>query len=62
MKNINIEKLFKSKRTGNIGILIASILLFYLLISVYFSNHFFFNTVINGADVSLKTHGDADNI
>ncbi|KOR25226.1 peptidoglycan binding domain-containing protein [Clostridium sp. L74] len=62
MKNINIEKLFKSKNTRNIGILIASILLFYLLISVYFSNHFFFNTVINGADVSLKAHGDADNI
>ncbi len=62
MKNINIEKLFKSKDTRNISILIASILLFYLLISVYFSNHFFFNTVINGADVSLKSHGDADNI
>ncbi|ENK1242262.1 L,D-transpeptidase/peptidoglycan binding protein [Clostridium botulinum] len=62
MKNINIEKLFKSKNTRNIGILIALILLFYLLISVYFSNHFFFNTVINGADVSLKAHGDADNI
>ncbi|PIH04176.1 L,D-transpeptidase family protein [Clostridium combesii] len=62
MKNINIEKLFKSKDTRNISILIASILLFYLLISVYFSNHFFFNTVINGADVSLKAHGDADNI
>ncbi|MDS1003308.1 peptidoglycan binding domain-containing protein [Clostridium sporogenes] len=62
MKNINIEKLFKSKNTRNIGILIASIFLFYLLISVYFSNHFFFNTVINGVDVSLKAHGDADNI
>lgn len=62
MKNINLEKLFKRKDTGNIIILIASILLFYLLISVYFSNHFFFNTVINGVDVSLKSHDDTDNI
>lgn len=62
MKNINIEKLFKSKDTGNIIILIASILLVYLLISIYFTNHFFFNTVINGADVSLKAHDDAEDI
>lgn len=62
MKNINIEKLFKSKDTGNIIILIASIILLYLLISVYFTNHFFFNTVINGADVSLKAYDDADDL
>ncbi|MBC2579143.1 L,D-transpeptidase family protein [Clostridium sp. DJ247] len=62
MKNINIERLFKSKNTGNIIILIASILLLYLLISVYFTNHFFFNTTINGADVSLKAYNDADDI
>lgn len=62
MKNINMEKLFKNKNTGNIIILIASILLLYLLISVYFTNHFFFNTVINGADVSLKAHDDANDI
>lgn len=62
MKNIDIEKLFKSKNRGNIIILIASIILVYLLISVYFSNHFFFNTVVNGADVSLKAHSDAEDI
>ncbi|MCY6372592.1 L,D-transpeptidase family protein [Clostridium ganghwense] len=62
MKNINIKKLFKSNDIGNIIILIASILLLYLLISVYFTNHFFFNTVINGVDVSLKAHDDADDI
>ena len=62
MKNINIKKLFKSKDTGNIIILIASIVLIYLLISLYFSNHFFFNTVINGVDVSLKAHDDVDDI
>lgn len=64
MKNINInaKKLFKSKSTGNVVILIASILLLYLLISIYFANHFFFNTVINGVDVSLKAHDVANKI
>lgn len=60
MKNISIKKLFKSKITGNIIILIASILLIYSIISLYFTKHFFFNTVINGVDVSLKAHKDAD--
>jgi hypothetical protein len=62
MKNINIKKLFKSGITGNVIILIASLLLIYLLISVYFAKHFFFNTIINGADVSLKAHEDAEDI
>ncbi|MBC2582292.1 hypothetical protein [Clostridium sp. DJ247] len=62
MKNINIQRLFKSKNTGNIIILIASSLLLYLLISIYFTNHFFFNTVINGVNVSLKAYDDADDI
>lgn len=62
MKNINIERFFKSKSTGNIIILIASILLLYLLISVYFTKHFFFNTVVNGADVSLKSYDAAEHI
>ncbi|MBV7275880.1 L,D-transpeptidase/peptidoglycan binding protein [Clostridium sp. PL3] len=62
MKDINIEKFFKSKDKGNIIILVISILLLYLLISVYFTKHFFFNTVINGADVSLKAHSEAEGI
>jgi len=53
MKDIHIKKLI---------IPTASILLIYLLISVYFSKHFFFNTVINGADVSLKAHDDSGNM
>ncbi|WP_097027859.1 L,D-transpeptidase family protein [Clostridium peptidivorans] len=61
MKNINIKKLFEKKATGNVIILIASILLIYLFISLYFTNHLFFNTVINGVDVSLKSHDDAEN-
>ncbi|MCJ7689542.1 MAG: peptidoglycan binding domain-containing protein, partial [Clostridiaceae bacterium] len=62
MKNVDIKKLFKSKGTGNIIILVASILLIYLLISLYFSKYSFFNTVINGVDVSLKAHEDIEDI
>ena len=62
MKNINMKKLFKSKVTGNIIILITSILLIYLVISLYFINHFFFNTTVNGINLSLKPHKDVDKI
>ncbi|MBU3146740.1 L,D-transpeptidase family protein [Clostridium sp. CF012] len=62
MKNLDIKKLFKSKAAGNVIIVIASILLIYLLISLYFSKHSFFNTVINGVDVSLKAHEDIEDI
>ncbi|MGH4051134.1 MAG: peptidoglycan binding domain-containing protein [Clostridium sp.] len=62
MKNVDIKKFFNSKGTGNVIILIASILLIYLLVSLYFSKHFFFNTVINGIDVSLKSHEDTEYI
>jgi hypothetical protein len=60
MKNVDIKKLFKSKGTGNVIIFIASVLLIYILISIYFSKYFFFNTAINGVDVSLKAHGDIE--
>lgn len=60
MKNINIKKLSKYKFTENIKVIAASILLAYLLLSLYFTNHFFFNTVINGVDVSLRTHDRVD--
>ena len=62
MKNVDIKKLFKSKGAGNVIILVISILLIYLLGCLYFSKHFFFNTVINGVDVSLKSHEDTPNI
>lgn len=38
----------------------ASIILTYLLISLYFTTHYFFNTVINGVDVSLKSYKKAE--
>jgi hypothetical protein len=62
MKNINIKKLRKGKDKGKIIILTAFIILAYLLISIYFANHFFFNTFINGVNVSLKAHKDAEDI
>lgn len=62
MNNVDIKKLFKSKGTGNVIIFIASILLIYVLISLYFTKHSFFNTVINGVDVSLKAQEDTEDI
>lgn len=62
MKKINMKILFKSEHTGKIIIFIASIILIYLLISLYFVNHYFFNTVINGVNVSLKSHDDVNDV
>ena len=62
MKHIDIKKLIKSKAAGNVIILTVSIALIYSLISVYFCNHFFFNTEINGVNVSLKAYGTAEHV
>lgn len=62
MKNINKKKLFQSNDKGNIIILIALVVMAYLLASIYFANHFFFNTVINGVNVSLKAHDEVEDI
>lgn len=60
MKNVNLEKLFKHGLTQNIIILTALIILIYLLISFYFVNHFFFNTVVNGVNLSLKAYDEVE--
>jgi hypothetical protein len=62
MMIIYIKRHLKRELTGNVIILIASIVLVYLFISLYFINHCFFNTVINGVDVSLKAHGDVEDM
>lgn len=54
------NRLFKSKVIANIIISIGSIVLLYLLCSIYFVNHFFINTKINGIDVSLKNYNEAN--
>ncbi|HYE09953.1 MAG TPA: peptidoglycan binding domain-containing protein, partial [Patescibacteria group bacterium] len=62
MKNVNIKKPFISKVRENIIVSMASIALIYLLISLYFINHTFFRTVINGVDISLKAYDEAEHI
>ena len=62
MKNIYRKKFFKTGFRKNAIILISLITLIYLLISLYFINHFFFNTVINGVDVSLKAYDDVEDM
>lgn len=59
-------KKIKSKKVNlliqNAIICLFVIVLLYLLISLYFVNHFFFNTEINGVNVSLKSHKKVDKI
>lgn len=62
MKDINMKRLFKGESTGHVFIWIVVIVLVYFLVSIYFANHFFFHTVINGVDVSLKAHDDVADI
>lgn len=62
MKSFKLNKIIKNKITGNLIILIASLMLIYLLISIFFANHYFFNTVINGVEVSLKPHNKVDKL
>jgi lipoprotein-anchoring transpeptidase ErfK/SrfK len=62
MKNLYLEKLFKSKKAGNFIILTSSVVLIYLIISIYFASHFFFNTMVNGVNLSLKAHKDAEHL
>ena len=51
----------KNSITFIIIIAIFTLLIIYLLISIYFKNHFFIGTYINGVNVSFKTVEEADN-
>ena len=62
MKSIHTKKPFRSEFVENARMVTASIAFIYLIISLYFMNHFFFNTVINGADVSLKAYNEAEDV
>lgn len=59
MRKVKATKLLRKVSAGDIRLAAASVILAYLLISLYFMNHYFFNTVINGVDVSLKAHSKA---
>jgi hypothetical protein len=52
----------KRKIKRNLFIVSTSIIGIYLLISLYFINHFFFQSEINGINVSLKPHDDVTSI
>ena len=57
MKNtIKIQVISKRKFIEKTLISILSVILTYLLISWYFTNHYFFHTTINGVNVSLKSY------
>ena len=62
MPDIKINKLLNADFTGNAITFLALLVLLYLAISIFFVNHFFFNTIINGVDVSLKPHAVAEKI
>ena len=62
MKTIHIYQVNRSKFIERAIIIIASIVLIYLLISLYFITHFFFNTEINGVNVSLKSQDKVEQI
>jgi len=52
----------KSKDMRCVLILMAAALGIYLAASIYFLDHFFFHTAINGVDVSLRAHDDVESI
>ena len=58
MKQIKIMMLSKRKIKRKLFIFLTSIAVIYILISLYFVNHFYFNTEINGINVSLEAHDD----
>jgi hypothetical protein len=62
LKNLHFDALHDRKLGRKLMLLPASVLLLYFLGSVYFMNHFFFHTFINGVNVSLKKYKDADDI
>lgn len=57
------EKIRKDKKGNKIwittGIIVASLLSIYLIMTVYFNNHFFFRTYINGVNVTGKSNKSA---
>lgn len=56
------NKLIKKKIVGNVLIIISSLILVYLIFSIYFTNHFFFNTKVNGVNLSLKNYKEANEL
>ncbi len=62
MTRENINRWFKNKVLGKIFIALCLIILLYLLVSLFFINHFFINTKVNEVDLSLKNYSVANEI
>lgn len=62
MSHLNIAQYRYNKIAKKLIIFIGILIFLYFLISLYFAKHFFFHTVINGVDVSLKSYGKAERI
>ncbi|MDI9509087.1 MAG: hypothetical protein QM217_04650 [Bacillota bacterium] len=62
MKQIKIMVYSKRKIKRNLIIILFSSIGIYLLMTLYFYNHFFFNTEINGINVSLRAHKELASI
>ena len=51
-----LNRAIKNKVIGKIFIFLFSIILIYLLCSIYFINHLFINNKVNGIDLSLRKY------
>lgn len=60
MDNYILKKLSLKKNSQMTLIVIASMILLYLLIALYFRNHYFPNTVINNTIVSFKSYDNGE--
>lgn len=61
MNQVKIMVFSKNKIKKGLILSVGSLLLIYLLISLFFLNHFYFRTEINGVDVSLQPYKQTTN-
>ncbi len=57
-----LNRAIKNKVIGKIFIFLCSIILIYLLCSIYFINHLFINTKVNGINLSLRNYNEINEV
>lgn len=62
MRIESLKKGFTRKVLVKVSTIAALVTLAYLLAALYFTNHFFMKTIVNGVDISLKAYADVDKI
>lgn len=62
MTREGLNREIKTKIVGKIFIFLCSVILIYLLCSIYFINHLFISSKINGVNLSLKNYKDVNDI